>query len=182
MTSFKPSVTPEELAKGMADMQEVHKINLEAKARMTENPYTGKWAPLFAKLYQDIYGAVFLIRKEFEDGFQLSDLDDVLIVGTPALVKIHGAVQAEGIADTELESFMTDLVQFTYYELDDLIKWGWLKWVLKLVFKFYAAKKLGKLLADLVRYIDGKLDATDVDERIVSIYQGVRNWLNGAEI
>jgi len=182
MTKFNPTVTITELEEAAEKVSMSVKSTIQAKTRMEDNPYTGKYAPLFAKLYKDIYAAVFAIRREFADGFQVSDLDDVLIVAAPALMKVYRAVDAEGIKDSELDAFMTDLVMFMYYELDDLIKWGWLKWILKLVFKWFAAKKLGKLLSQVVRYIDGKLDATEVDERVLTILQGVRNWLNGVAI
>ena len=105
-----------------------------------------------------------------------------MIVAAPALVKVYRQVDAQGIKDAELEEFMSELVMFMYYELRDLVKWGWLKWILKLAFKWFAAKKLGVLLANLVRYLDGKLDETEIDDRLRAIIQGVRNWLNGAEI
>jgi len=182
MTKFNPNVTPEEIENAKTAISDCITNITSAKARMAKNPYNGKYAGMFAKCYTDVYSAVFAVRKEFEDGFQVSDLDDIIIVAAPAVVALYRNVSAQGLVDAELEDFMTDLVLFGYYEVSDLIKWGILKIFLKAAFKLYVARKIGKVLANLVRYADGKLDATDVDEKVLAIYQGVKSWLNGAEI
>ncbi len=182
MAKFQPKVSSFELDRAMESIDGSVELAIETRARLASNPYSGKYAKLFANLYKDIYAAVYAIRREFEDGFQIGDLDDIAIVAAPALMALYRKIGDEGIKDAELEQFMNDLVMFMYYELRDLVRWGWMKWILKLVFKWYAAKKLGSLLAQVVRYLDGKLDATQVDERVIGIAQGVRNWLNGVSI
>ena len=170
MTEFNPTMTEKEISLALS-------AKVKAIIGVSNNPYDGKYAATFISVYEELMTTISEIREVFEDGFQLSDIDSVIAVAIPSVMEIYRAVGGIEIEDTELEAFMADLVMFTYYEVSDLIKWTWLKWLTKLFFKFYATKKLGRTLADLVRYIDGKLEKSQVDDKILKLYQGVRNWL-----
>lgn len=125
-----------------------------------KNGYDGKYKDQFEDVYEDILEAKDIIEDEFEDGFQFSDLEDILVAAAPVLQGIYSEFYGTMKDEKEAQAFLKDLVIFIYYEVEDKIKtWGWLKGILRLALRLYVAGKLAKYMKIAFDYVDGNVTA-----------------------
>lgn len=162
MAEFKPKTSKVKLEEVERELGDAIEELAEKKARLAQNKYGGPYAGLFAKLYSEIYDIVFMIRSEFSDGFQWSDILDLVRKTGPGIQRLFKVLYEDFykvIPDEEYEKFFSELVKFIYYEVIDLFKLpGWIKFLFGWLLKKIAAKKLGKPLADAFRSVVSKLE------------------------
>lgn len=125
---------------------------------LAKNKYDGKYRDQFEDVYEDILEAKDAIEDEFEDRFQFSDLEDVLVAACPVLKGVYSEFYGTLKDEKEAEAFLRDLVIFIYYEIEEKIDtWGWLKGILRLVLRLWAAGKAAKYLKIAFDYVDGRV-------------------------
>ena len=123
-----------------------------------KNRYDGKYRDKFEEVYEDILEAKDEIERTFEDGFQFSDLEEVLAVVTPTLKAIYDEFYGTLKDEKEAHAFLKDLVLFVYYEIEENINtWGWLKGIFRLVLRLWVAGKIAKYLKIAFDYVDGEV-------------------------
>ena len=123
-----------------------------------KNGYDGKYRPQFEDVYEDILEAKDTIERQFEDGFQFGDLEEIIVAVSPVLKAIYDEFYATLKDEKEAEAFLKDLVIFIYYEVEDKISsWGWLKGILRLVLRLFVAGKIAKYMKIAFDYTDGKI-------------------------
>lgn len=128
------------------------------KQLFEKNRYDGKYKDQFEDVYEDILEARDLIEEDFEDGFQFSDLEEVIVTATPVLKRIYDEFYDTMKSPKEAQKFLRDLILFIYYEVESRVKvWGWLKGLFRLVLRIWVAKKLAKYLKIAFDYVDNRI-------------------------
>lgn len=123
-----------------------------------KNKYSGKYRNQFEGVYEDILEVHDVVKEKFIDGFQFSDVEDIIVAASPVLKGIYDEFYYILKDEKEALVFLTELVIFIYYEIEDNIKvWGWLKAIFRLVFKVWAAGKIAKYLKMAFDYVDGNV-------------------------
>jgi len=128
-------------------MADINKRLETFEEMMQENGYTGKYRQLFGRFYGEILEAKSRILEAFSDGFQLGDLEELLVVAAPVLKDIYTEAIPLLKEPNESEVFLKHLVIFIYYEIQPLIKSGsFVKFIFRILLRVYVAGKLAKYM------------------------------------
>ena len=183
MAEFKPSTSKEDLVMVEKELAKVVEILAGKKARLALNKYSGKYAGLFAELYSEIYDIVFVVQDQFQDGFQWSDVSDLIEDAFPEFMELYDTLQNDFydvVPEEDYEEFFGELIKFMYFEVIDLVKIpGWIKGLFGWLLRRIAAKKGGKLLADLFLYLEGKVEDVEVNDTVKTIANVIRSIWDG---